>query len=92
MLVEIPLLAKPAKCTSKGNIMEDIANRRLNRDLIIVQQNAKELDEKNVTSTIRDVDDPAISQNERSYPFKNDIGLSAINAQNSKTYSDVRQL
>ena len=72
--------------------MEDIANRRLNRDLIIVQQNAKELDEKNITSTIRDVDDPAISQNERSYSLNNDLGLSANNAQNSKTYSDVRQL
>ena len=92
MLVEIPLLAKPAKCTSKGNIMEDIANRRFNRDLIIIQQNAKELDEKNTTSTIRDVDDPAVSPNERSYPLNNDIGLSANNAQNSKTYSDVRQL
>ena len=92
MLVEIPLLAKPAKCTSKGNIMEDIANRRFNRDLIIIQQNAKELDEKNTTSTIRDVDDLAVSPNERSYPLNNDIGLSANNAQNSKTYSDVRQL
>ena len=54
--------------------MEDIANRRLNRDLITVQQNAKELDQKNITSIIRDVDDPAISQNERSYPLNNDIG------------------
>ena len=71
--------------------MEDIANRRLNRDLIIVKQNAKELNEKNITSIIRDVDDPAISQNERSYPLNNDIGLSANNAQNSKTFSDVRQ-
>ena len=93
MLVEIPSHAKPAKCSSKGNIMEDIANRRLNRDLIIIQQNAKEeLDEKNTTSTIRDVDDPAILPNERSYPLNNDIGISANNAQNSKTYSDVRQL
>ena len=72
--------------------MEDIANRRFNRDLIIIQQNAKELDEKNTTSTIRDVDDPAVSPSERSYPLNNDIGLSANNAQNSKTYSDVRQL
>ena len=72
--------------------MEDIANRRFNRDLIIIQQNAKELDEKNTTSTIRDVDDPAILPNERSYPLNNDIGISANNAQNSKTYSDVRQL
>ena len=71
--------------------MEDIANRRLNRDLIIVQQNAKELVEKNVTSTIRDVDDPAISQNERSYALNNDIELSANTAQNCKTFSDVRQ-
>ena len=71
--------------------MEDIANRRLNRDLITVQQNAKELDQKNITSIIRDVDDPAISQNERSYPLNNDIGLSSNNAQNSKTFSDVRQ-
>ena len=72
--------------------MEDIANRRFNRDLIIIQQNAKELDEKNTTSTIRDVDDPAILQNERFYSFNNEIGLPANNAQNSKTYSDVRQL
>ena len=70
-------------------ITDNMCNIWIKLGLFLLELN---LNEKNITSVIRDVDDPAIGQNERSYPLNNDIGLSANNAQNCKTFSDVRQL